>query len=242
MKTASIYTIPPHRDFVTTLAGGLLDRFGDSPERLAPVLILLPTRRACRTLQEAFLRLSGGVPLLLPRMRPIGDVDEDDLAFSVSTDLLSEGVAWLETPPAVPEMKRELLLAQQILEDQDVSAEQAVLLARALAQLLDQVQTERLSFDRLADLVPDRFSSHWRQTLNALKIVTEAWPAILAGEDLMDPATHRNLMLERLRCQWVQAPPEYPIIAAGSTGSIPATADLLAQWRQCRTARLFCPD
>ena len=174
------------------------------------------------------MRLSGGVPLLLPRMRPIGDVDEDDLAFSASTDLLSEGVAWLETPPAIPGIKRELLLARQILQGQDVSAEQAVLLARALAQLLDQVQTERLSFDRLADLAPGRFSSHWRQTLNALKIVTEAWPAILAGKDLMDPAAHRNMMLERLQRQWTQTPPEHPIIAAGSTGSIPATADLLA--------------
>ncbi len=226
--TANVYTIPPHRDFVTALAGGLLDRFGNSPERLAPVLILLPTRRACRTLREAFLRLSGGVPLLLPRMRPIGDVDEDDFAFSVSTDLFSEDVALLEAPPAIPEMKRQLLLAQRILEGQDVSAEQAVLLARALAQLLDQVQTERLSFDRLTDLVPDRFSAHWRQTLNALKIVTEVWPAILAGRGLMDPAAHRNLMLERLQRQWMQTPPDHPIIAAGSTGSIPATADLLA--------------
>lgn len=68
---ASVYTVPPHRDFVTALAGGLLDRFGSTPEGLAPVLVLLPTRRACRTLREAFLRLSGGAPLLLPRMRPI---------------------------------------------------------------------------------------------------------------------------------------------------------------------------
>ena len=227
-RTASVYTIPPHRNFVTALAGGLLERFGDSPERMAPVLILLPTRRACRTLREAFLRLSGGVPLLLPRMRPIGDVDEDDLAFSVNTDLPLGDVAWFEAPPAIPEMKRRLLLAQRILEGQDVSAEQAVLLARALAQLLDQVQTERLSFDRLTDLAPDRFSTHWRQTLNALKIVTEAWPAILAGKGVMDPAAHRNLMLERLQRQWMQTPPDHPIVAAGSTGSIPATADLLA--------------
>ena len=243
MKTASVYTIPPHRDFVTALAAGLLDRFSDSPERLAPVLILLPTRRACRTLREAFLQLSDGVPLLLPRMRPIGDVDEDDLAFSVSTDLLSEGAAWLETPPAIPEIKRQLLLAQQILEGQDISAEQAVLLARALAQLLDQVQTEQLSFDRLTDLAPSRFSSHWRHTLNALKIVTEAWPAILAGKGLMDPAAHRNLMLERLRRQWMQTPPEHPIIAAGSTGSIPGDCRSVGN-RSGNAGRggLFYPD
>ena len=97
----SVYTIPPQRDFVTALARGLFDRFGGAPESLAPVLVLLPTRRACRTLREAFLRLSGGAPLLLPRMRPIGDVDEDDLALSAGEDLPPEDDSLFETPPAI---------------------------------------------------------------------------------------------------------------------------------------------
>ena len=226
---AKVCTIPPQRDFVTALARGLLDRFGESPEGLAPVLVLLPTRRACRTLREAFLRLSGGAPLLLPRMRPIGDVDEDDFALSAGEDLPPEDGSLFEAPPAIAELKRQLLLARLILErERDASAEQAVLLARALARLLDQTQTERLSFDRLADLAPADLSSHWQQTLEFLKIVTENWPDVLAGDGLTDPAARRNLLLERLQERWAQSPPDHPVIAAGSTGSIPATADLLA--------------
>ncbi len=84
-------------------------------------------------------------------MRPIGDVDEDDLALSAGEDLPPEDGSLFETPPAIPELKRQLLLARLILErERDASAEQAVLLAQALARLLDQAQTERLSFDRLA--------------------------------------------------------------------------------------------
>ncbi|MCY4396734.1 MAG: double-strand break repair protein AddB [Rhodospirillaceae bacterium] len=229
-RTVTVYTVPPHRDFVTALARGLLDRFGDTPEGLAPVLVLLPTRRACRTLREAFLRLSGGAPLLLPRMRPIGDVDEDDLALSAGEDLPPEDGALFEAPPAIAELKRQLLLARLILgRERDASAEQAVLLAQALARLLDQAQTERLSFDRLAELAPAELSAHWQQTLDFLKIVTEAWPAILAGDGLIDPAARRNLLLDRLQERWSETPPEHPVIAAGSTGSIPATADLLAR-------------
>ncbi|MXW91461.1 MAG: double-strand break repair protein AddB [Rhodospirillaceae bacterium] len=226
----SVYTIPPQRDFVTALARGLLDRFGSAPEGLAPVLVLLPTRRACRTLREAFLRLSGGAPLLLPRMRPIGDVDEDDLALSAGEDLPPEDGALFETPPAIPELKRLLLLARLILErERDASAEQAVLLAQALARLLDQAQTERLSFDRLAELAPEELSVHWQESLDFLKIVTEAWPAVLEDNAAMDPAARRNLLLERLERRWAEAAPDHPVIAAGSTGSIPATADLLAR-------------
>ena len=226
---AKVCTIPPHRDFVTALARGLLGRFGDAPESLAPVLVLLPTRRACRTLREAFLRLSGGAPLLLPRLRPIGDVDEDDFALSAGEDLPPEDGALFEAPPAIAELKRQLLLARLILaRERDASAEQAVLLAQALARLLDQTQTERLSFDRLADLAPADLSTHWQQTLEFLKIVTENWPGVLAGNGLTDPAARRNLLLERLQERWAQSPPDHPVIAAGSTGSIPATADLLA--------------
>ncbi|MYF07947.1 MAG: double-strand break repair protein AddB, partial [Rhodospirillaceae bacterium] len=222
----SVYTIPPQRDFVTALARGLFDRFGGAPESLAPVLVLLPTRRACRTLREAFLRLSGGAPLLLPRMRPIGDVDEDDLALSAGEDLPPEDATLFETPPAIPELKRQLLLARLILErERDASAEQAVLLAQALARLLDQAQTERLSFDRLAELAPADLSAHWQQILEFLKIVTAHWPAVLEQNGAMDPAARRNLLLERLERRWAQAAPDHPVIAAGSTGSIPATAD-----------------
>ncbi len=227
---AEVYTVPPHRDFVAALARGLFDRFGDAPESLAPVLVLLPTRRACRTLREAFLRLSGGAPLLLPRMRPIGDVDEDDLALSPGEDLPSEDESLFDTPPAIPELKRQLLLARLILErERDASAEQAVLLAQALARLLDQAQTERLSFDRLAGLAPAELSLHWQETLDFLKIVTAHWPAIREEKGAMDPAERRNLLLERLERRWAQSPPDHPVIAAGSTGSIPATADLLAR-------------
>ena len=230
MPAAKVYTVPPHRDFVAALARGLLDRFGDAPESLTPVLVLLPTRRACRTLREAFLRLSGGAPLLLPRMRPIGDVDEDDLALSPGEDLPPEDESLFDTPPAIPELKRQLLLARLILErERDASAEQAVLLAQALARLLDQAQTERLSFDRLAGLAPAELSLHWQETLDFLKIVTAHWPAIREENGAMDPAERRNLLLERLERRWAQSPPDHPVIAAGSTGSIPATADLLAR-------------
>ena len=72
---------PPALPFVDALAAGLRLRLGDAPEALADARILLPTRRACRALTMAFVRQAEGRPLLLPRMTPLGDIDEDDLAF-----------------------------------------------------------------------------------------------------------------------------------------------------------------
>jgi ATP-dependent helicase/nuclease subunit B len=220
-----ILSIAPGRPFLDTLAAGLLAEAGGEPHLLADYLILLPTRRACRALGEAFLRVGGGRPLILPAIRPLGDVDEEALAFQLAAD-----DAALTLPPAIPEMRRALLLARMILgwkTDTDITSDQAVRLAGELARLLDQVQTERLDFASLRDLAPAEYADHWQDVLEFLAIVTDHWPGVLADQDCIDPADRRNRLLEKQAEMWRDAPPATPVIAAGSTGSVPATADLL---------------
>ncbi len=57
MITSKIFTISPTRSFVDTLAAGILARYCDDPIVLSGLQVLLPTRRSCRALREAFLRL-----------------------------------------------------------------------------------------------------------------------------------------------------------------------------------------
>ena len=221
-----VYTIPPGVPFVDALAARLLVVSADDPLALSRTAILLPTRRAVRSLREAFLRLAAGKALLLPRMTPLGDIDEDELAFADAEAPLDGGA--LDIPPAIPELRRRLLLAELILKLGGRTAEQAVGLAAELARLIDQVETERLDFDHLAALVPERYARHWQITLEFLRIVTEHWPKVLAAEGAIGPAARRNRLLEAQTALWRERPPRDPVIAAGSTGSIPATADLLA--------------
>jgi ATP-dependent helicase/nuclease subunit B len=74
-----VATIPATQPFVDALAAGLLAEAGADPLTLADVLVLLPTRRACRSLRDAFLRQAGSRPLLLPRIQPLGELDADEL-------------------------------------------------------------------------------------------------------------------------------------------------------------------
>lgn len=225
VKTGCIYTIPAGLSFVDILARGIMDRAGDDPLSLARMQILLPTRRACRTLREAFLRLSDGKPLLLPRMSPIGDVDEEELSVA-----LSGADDALDIPPAISPLRRLFLLTKLIgaREDYTRGPEQDVMLASALGTLMDQVYTEDLDFARLPDLV-DRaeFSAHWQVSIKFLSILSEVWPLILQDEGVIDAADRRNRLIKRLATHWKESPPSHPVIAAGSTGSIPATAALL---------------
>jgi ATP-dependent helicase/nuclease subunit B len=245
---ASVFTIAPSLAFVDSLAAGIVDQYGSDPLTLSRVTVLLPTRRACRALREAFLRAGDGVPMLLPDIRPIGDVEEDEILLTANEASGAEGGQGLgqkilELPEAIPGLRREMLLVQLILrfnesrksddgDDQgqatgNLDAAQAAHLARDLAALIDQVQTEGLDFADLANIVPESLASHWQLTLDFLSIVTEFWPKILEEEGLVDPAMRRNLLLELQAEAWTHHPPDHPVIAAGSTGSIPATAKLL---------------
>jgi ATP-dependent helicase/nuclease subunit B len=224
--TEKVFSIAAGTAFVDALAEGILGRFGSDPENLADIRVMLPTRRACRALGEAFLRATDGRPALLPAMIPIGDIDEDEIGFLASEEPALAGVA--ELPPAMPSLRRQLLLTRMIMaKDGDISAAHAARLANELARLLDEVLTERLDFADLEKIVPERFSQHWQETLVFLQIVTDNWPAILAEQGCIDAADRRNRLIEAQIALWHDVPPTGPVIAAGSTGSVPATADLL---------------
>src|SRR5690606_16608268 len=104
----------------------------------------------------------------------------------------------------------------------------AIWLARDLAGLMDQGETDGAAWNELARIAPEDVADWWQVTLGFLNIVTNLWPDILAERKLSNPAAHRNDLIwsevKRLRTH----PPAGPVIVAGSTGSIPATAELIS--------------
>lgn len=228
-KEPTVFTVSPALPFVDALASGLMSRAGGDPARLADMIVLVPNRRTQRSLREAFLRQLGERPTILPAMRPIGDVDEDEITF-LGAGL---GLDPSDMPAAIGEVRRKVILMQQVTawarKAQDgLAPAQAWRLASELAKLMDSVDTEGLTFEGLKDLVPESFASHWGETLSFLQIVSTHWPAILEAEGAINPAARRDKLLSMLCEAWSQQPPKGEVFAAGSTGSIPATADLLA--------------
>jgi ATP-dependent helicase/nuclease subunit B len=91
---------------------------------------------------------------------------------------------------------------------------------------MDDMTTREVAWDRLDGLAPPEHDDYWQKTLEFLKIARDYWPAELADRDKIDPAARRDLLIEaeRKRLETHHG----PVIAAGSTGSMPATASLLA--------------
>src|SRR5216684_6573167 len=219
----AIFTIPIHLPFLDNLVAGLHAEIGDDALALSRITIFLPTRRACRALREAFLRASEGRALLLPRMRPLGDLDDDELALGPA-DAASEA-GGVDIPPALPELRRRLLLTRLVLEwgsrrgTEPLLPGQAAALARELARFLDEVHGEAGDFTNLAALAPAEYAEHWQLVLKFLAVLTEHWPHIVAAEGGLDPAARRNAVLAAQAAAWRRDPPSDRIIAAGLTGA-----------------------
>jgi ATP-dependent helicase/nuclease subunit B len=241
-----LWTIPSSAPFLDTLANALVSgRLVPGDHVLHEYLVLLPTRRACRFLTDRLVAHAAADALLLPRIRPIGDVDEVDLVLEAAESLGAEEDK-LDIPPAIAPLRRQVLLTKLVLHwgrtvgrtllvpgrEEPVAIPvrpgDAALLARDLARLLDDFETEGSAFSQLSALAPTDHPAYWQLTLEFLRIATEAWPNILRQERAVDPVVRRDALLRAEAARLAAGPHAGPVIAAGSTGTIPATAELLS--------------
>lgn len=221
------YSIPAHRPFVDDLARGLLNTLEPlGPEALPRATVLTPTRRGARALADAFLAVGGGRALLLPQIRPLGDLDEGEPPFE-------PGELSLTLPPAISSRRRRFELARLVTDHGDKLSfkpgpVQALELAKALSEFLDSCQIEEVNFDdKLDGLAEGDLAQHWQVSARFLRSVLRAWSTRLNDLGLIDVSERRVRLLRALEAQWRDNPPSEVLVAAGSTGTAPATADLL---------------
>jgi ATP-dependent helicase/nuclease subunit B len=231
-----VYTIASDAPFLDILAKAVMQGFpyADQPHEKHPSLaawtILVPTRRAARELQEKLLIESGRTALVLPQIRPIGDLDEDVLeAQPIHIDL----------PDAISDIGREFALIAliddwarenpqlRLARELANAPQQTQSLAASLAELVDVMETEEVSFDRLPEAYLIDLAVHREAILSLFDIVSKKLPAQLMSDDLMGPKERRSRLIRLEAKRLTENPPQGPIIAAGSTGTIPATRELL---------------
>lgn len=240
-----VCNVPASAPFLRTVISALVDgklvegfEARRAPENLAQATMFLPTRRAVRIARDVFLDVLSSEVALLPRMVPIGDIDEDELIFAQAASSVPE--AFVELPPALDGLQRRLTLAELILawanqlKPGDPAASPLVIsgpasalaLADDLARLMDDMQTRKVPWAALDTLVPEAHDEYWQLTLRFLKIARDTWPAFLKEFGRIEPAERRDLLIAA-EAQRLATHHAGPVIAAGSTGSMPSTAALL---------------
>ena len=231
-------SVPLLRTVIAALVDGrLVDGFEarNNPLNLAQATLYLPTRRAGRLAREIFLDELKTDAAILPRIVALGDIDEDELAFSEGSEQFG-GIAPLDIPPRLGELERRLALAHlvaawakgPVLAPLVVGGPASTLaLAGDLARLMDDMVTRGVDWNALDSLVPDQLDQYWQHSLEFLRIAREIWPDHLDEIGRIEPAARRDLLIDAEAAR-LTAHHDGPVIAAGSTGSMPATAKFLA--------------
>lgn len=231
MSVQKLFTIAAEARFLPTLVDRILDGtlLGGWPQEgpfwLSDVTIVLPTRRARLALAQAFLDRN---QVLLPDIRTFGGEVADEEPFLPPFDAPA-------ARPAVSLLERRLTLSHLVRAFAEraesfatpPNAAEIFWLADSLGEVIDDLIIEDIPASRLKEVVPAELAANWQRILEFLDVALNAWPAILAERGMADAAAVRN---DRLLRQAAAAESMYgdrPVIAAGSTGSISATAALL---------------
>ncbi|WP_170456972.1 double-strand break repair protein AddB [Ruegeria arenilitoris] len=225
--TPRVFAVPPGADFPQALVRGLLARCdGHPPEALARVQLVLNTRRMARRVRELF---DQGPPCLLPRISLLTDLGE-----SVDLD---------QVPPAVPPLRRRLELTQlvsRLLDQQpDLAARSSLFdLSDSLAALIEEMQGEGVPPEAIRQLDVTDLSGHWARAQAFIGIADQ----FLKTEDgSLDVQARQRRVVENLIARWQDAPPQHPVILAGSTGSRGTTLMLMQAVAQLPQGALILP-
>src|SRR3989441_2536759 len=236
-----VFSVPVSAPLLRTVIAALVDgrlvegfEAWRDPLNLATATLYLPTRRAGRLAREIFLDELKTDAAILPRIVALGDIDEDELAFSENAEQVG-GAAPLDIPPRLGELERRLTLAHLVAAwaKTPVSAPLVVggpastlALAGDLARLMDDMVTRGVAWEALDKLVPDQLDKYWQHSLEFLRIARKTWPEHLKEIQRIEPADRRDRLIDAEAAR-LTAHHDGPVIAAGSTGSMPGAAKFL---------------
>lgn len=255
-----VYTIAPYAPFLDRLVWAVLegpllgDWPKDNPFWLSDVTIILPTQRAKLALSSAFSRALGG-GATLPDIQTLGAQDDDKLLFEMA--------GGTKFPKAIGRVDRQFLLCKLVekwAEAASASEQPHTLmlhrnparilsLANSLGELIDEMETENILPEALRAMPTNHlnpqakgdWAANFEQNLDFLEIALSYWPNALQELGLVDMGYLQKLKINQQIKHLQTDYTDRPVIAAGSTGSVPSTANLLKAIAGLKRGRLVLP-
>jgi inactivated superfamily I helicase/RecB family exonuclease len=169
------------------------------------VLIFLPSRRAVRSVEKMIVDKIGHA-VILPDLIPLGNGVEDEESYLKET---------------ISTQERIIILSKLLSVDANVkNIATALPLARDFIRMQDYLENEGIRiFDiNWSELIDEKYASHFQNKARILDILKQL------PNDRLTSTQKRNNDIRN----WIKELNKYDfVIVCGSTGSVPATADLM---------------
>ncbi len=215
-----------------SLARYLLEKYHHDaqPETLHHLYVLLPNNRSITSLKEALFALCPK-GLLLPNMIALSDIGNSSLMPFASG----------RKPATLSSHARLSLTTHYIMRHSDTPLDmvQATHHAQSLLSLRDDIA--RAGSKQLPAIPQDAFAAHWKERLLLFERVMNALDDWMSEHDYSEPIPQYHHEVDALIQHWKHHPPSIPVVAAGSTGSQPATARLLRAIAQLTHGHVILP-
>ena len=192
------------------MMNALWEKIQNYKDDFQKVLIFLPSRRAVRAVERKIVEMVGHA-VVLPNLVPLGsgvEDCEDDINDTVSNQ------------------ERVILLARLLSMDANVKNIMTALpIARDFIRMQDYLNNEGIDIRDInwSDLIDEKYSNHFQNKAQILDILKQL------PDDRKTSTQKRN---DDIRA-WINFLDKYElVVVCGSTGSVPATCDLMCEIAQ----------
>lgn len=222
----TIQTLSKFHPPLKQLAWQLYHMCQEDPLQVSKAIVFLPSRRARRQFIEELQTFFLGKTFILPQVSTLRDwTNQPDNFLGM-------------LPPPVSLFERELhfihLLKPYIREEG-----QAAHFAESLATLYDEFIFAEVPFEKVKNLTPETFATHWQEHLKYLEVIKEQWPHFLKKIGRSDPGVYFVQLLNAQIEAWKKNPPQAPVIAAGLEVNIPVVGRFIEIIEQLPNGKVY---
>ncbi|MBU6339442.1 MAG: PD-(D/E)XK nuclease family protein [Rickettsiales bacterium] len=223
----NILNIPSQYNFLESLFDWLLKNF---PNNIADVKIFLPSTRSCREFRQIFLKNNYGQSVILPKIKAISDLSYEDFFEFLSDEEVKEIIDELLEIKVISDIDHLFFLSHEIRKTNifnNLSLSQSLNIALQLKNLFDEIEKDEVDLDILKEIDDSDLSLHRQVTLEFLKNFHVHIKNSLIKKNIFFATSYQNFVTKKFIELLAKRGTKFPLIIAGSTGSVSAGRKLI---------------
>ncbi len=225
----NIFNIPANYHFFESLFCFLSKNFFDS---LAQTKIFLPNQRSCRELRQVFLqKVPQNSTLILPKIKAISDLSFEDFFDFLPQKEIEEIINEILQIKVISGIDHLFFLSSEVQKlaifGENIDTVQALRISLHLKDLFEEIEREEIDFKKLNDIDDSNLSQHRQITLEFLRNFHVHLKNSLIKNDIFFASSYQNFIAKKFNEALQKYGSKFPLIIAGSTGSVPASKELI---------------
>ncbi len=229
VSKANIFNIPANYHFFESFFDWLEKDFFNT---ISEVKIFLPNQRSCRELRELFLTKNPqNSALILPKIKAISDLSFEDFFDFLPQEDVAQIIDELLQIKLISGIDNLFFLTNEIqklaLFGENIEATQALAISVHLKSLFDEIEREEIDLNKFVEIDDSDLSKHRQVTLDFLKNFHIHLKNSLIKNDIFFASSYQNFIVKKFGEALTKYGSKFPLIIAGSTGSVLASRSLI---------------